>query len=432
MEHSIRDCIYLNCKNLLDYPKELKTVFETLQNNGARPIIVGGFVRDALLGVSKRKDIDIEVYDIDSYEKLTQLLAPFGSVCVVGKSFGVCKLRLGELECDFSLPRRETKTASGHKGFSIYHDKTLTFKEAASRRDFTVNALGFDPIRNVLLDEYNGLRDLKNKTLRAVNEKTFTEDPLRILRGVVFAARFSFHFHPSLTKLCQDMIAKNMLAELPKERIFDELRKLFLKSKKPSRAFLLLKRLGEDIYFKELFFLPRQQFKHTLDTLDRLACHDNSDLALFFAAMLLYVPDANKVLWRFTNDKRLCEKSFSLLANYNTLLTLLKNGYSNYDLKKAAVTVPMEFTLRFLEALYPDMQNSITVMRRRCEELGILYEPIKPQITGKDLIAAGLAPSPQFKEILAKLYDLQLQGKKIDQTSLSDYLETIYARSPHC
>ncbi len=429
MEYAIEDRNCLNCKNLLDFPKELTKIFETLQKNGARPIIVGGFVRDAILGITKRKDIDIEVYGIHSYDRLTQLLTPFGSVCVVGRSFGVCKLKLNEVECDFSLPRKETKTAKGHKGFSIHHDKTLSFKEAASRRDFTVNALGFDPLTNILLDEYNGLRDLQNKTLRAVNEKTFVEDPLRILRGVVFAARFGFHFHASLTRLCKEMIAQNMLAELPKERVFEEFKKLFLKSKKPSRAILLLKRLGEALYLKELFALPAYKLKQTLNALDRLACHDEKELSLFFATILVHLPNAQETLLRFTNDKKVTNQTLALLANYNILLTLLQKGYSEYDLKKAATKLEIDSTLRFIEALYPSLADSIEVMRQRSEALGILYSPLPPKITGKDLLAMGLSPSPQFKQILDELYDLQLQGKLPDNKEL---IQTICARSPHC
>ena len=424
MTYSIEDHNCLNCNNLLDFPKELTKIFKTLHSNGVRPIIVGGFVRDALLGITKRKDIDIEVYGVDSYDTLTQLLASFGSVCVVGKSFGVCKLSLDKVECDFSLPRKETKIAGGHKGFSVYHDKTLTFKEAAARRDFTINALGFDPLTDTLLDEYEGLRDLKNKTLRAVNAKTFVEDPLRILRGVVFAARFGFHFHSSLTRLCKEMIAKNMLAELPKERVFDEFKKLFLKSKKPSRAFLLLKRFGEGLYLKELFTLPSKKFKQTLNALDYLACHNEKDLSLFFAAMLVHLPNVQEeILGRFTNDKKITNTALSLLANYNTLLTLLQNGYSLYDLKKAATKLKIDSTLRFIEALYPSLLNSIEVMRKKSEALGILHNPIPPKVTGKDLLAMGLSPSPKFKRILNELYDLQLQGETIDTHFLREYLQ---------
>ena len=409
-------------QNLFRYPERLRQIFNILAKNGARPIIVGGFVRDALLGIQERKDIDIEVYGIDSYDTLTKLLAPFGSVCLVGKSFGVCKLKIGEVECDFSLPRKETKIACGHKGFAVQTDASLSFKEASARRDFTINALGYDPIAAVLLDEYGGVSDLKNKTLRAVNTETFKEDPLRVLRGVVFAARFSFHFHPTLTTLCKEMIKNDMLAELPKERVFEELKKLFEKSKKPSRAFLLLKRLGENLYFDELFSLQKEKFKRTLVALDSLACKNEKELALFFASMLVFLSSPEDILQRFTNDKKLLRKTLDLITNHKLLLQMLKNGYNEVQLKLAAAKMQIEPVLRFIEALYPEMRHSVEIMRKEAQKLGILYEPLPPVVTGKRLQEAGFAPSKEFKKILDELYLLQLQGEEINDKYLHEYL----------
>lgn len=427
----------LNTKELFCYPKRLDDIFKALHNSHARAIIVGGFVRDALLQVAHQKDIDIEVYGIDSYEKLTDLLAPFGSICVVGKSFGVCKLTIDDIECDFSLPRREKKRAKGHKGFEISYDKDISFKEAFRRRDFTINALGYDPLEDILIDEYGGLRDLRHKTLRAVDATTFIEDPLRILRGVVFAARFGLHLHPTLKTLLKEMIAQKMLSELPKERIIKEFEKLFLRSKKPSRALLLLKQLGEDIYLKELFLLQKEPFKQTLRAIDSLSCQDEQDLSLFFGAMLYNLPNASEVFWRFTNSKKLVKETLSLIENSKTLLLLLEQGYSDYTLKKSATKMQLEKNLRFLSALYPKLQSSIESMQKRAKELDILYEAPKATINGATLCSMGLKPSCEFKQILDELYDLQLQGKRIDQNSLAEYLHkkgylSTFSQSPHC
>ena len=424
LENQIISALSSKMEKLFEYPNKLKEIFEKLNSIGAKPIIVGGFVRDALLGLQERKDIDVEVYNIESYKKLTQLLAPYGSVCVVGKSFGVCKLKVDDIECDFSLPRKETKIAKGHKGFEVVPDASLSFKEASKRRDFTINALGYDPLENLLLDEYNGLRDLQNKTLRAVNTDTFIEDPLRVLRGVVFAARFGFHFHPTLTALCKEMIAKDMLAELPKERIFEEFKKLFLKSSKPSRALLLLKHLQEHLYLRELFNLPKEQFKQTLCALDYLASHDEKELALFFAALFVHLKNAQQVLERFTNDKKLTKEVLSLLENYNEILKFLEEGYDDFDLKLAATKINLESVLRFTKALYPQKKPQIEKMYEKAKQLGVLFEPLSPVITGKKLVKMGLAPSKNFKKILDDLYLLQLRGEKMDDTFLKSYLKT--------
>ena len=130
---------------MIDYPNELNIIFDKLNNYSIKPIIIGGYVRDFLLNKSS-KDIDIELYGIASYEKLEKLLQEFGSVNSVGKSFGVCKLQFDDLDLDFSLPRIDSKINKGHKGFEIQTDETLDFITATSRRDFTINAIGYDVI----------------------------------------------------------------------------------------------------------------------------------------------------------------------------------------------------------------------------------------------------------------------------------------------
>jgi len=161
---------------MIEYPKELDAIFNKLATNQLKPVIVGGYVRDSLLQIQS-KDIDIEVYGVNSFETLEKILYEFGSVNSVGKSFGVCKLSYKGYDLDFSLPREDNKTASGHKGFKIITKVNISYKDAAIRRDFTINSMGYDLINKTLLDPFNGLKDLKNKTLNAVNEDTFVEDP---------------------------------------------------------------------------------------------------------------------------------------------------------------------------------------------------------------------------------------------------------------
>ena len=174
---------------MINVPKFLEPIITALQNSGASPILVGGFVRDSLLGFAI-KDIDIEVYNIADFDAMMKILKPFGSINLVGKSFGILKLSYAGYELDFSLPRLEKKTGSGHKGFDVLLDPKLSFAEAAARRDFTINAIGFDLNSHTLLDPYNGQKDLNNKILSYVNKETFIEDPLRVLRAVQFCARF--------------------------------------------------------------------------------------------------------------------------------------------------------------------------------------------------------------------------------------------------
>ncbi|MCD6173918.1 MAG: CCA tRNA nucleotidyltransferase, partial [Sulfurimonas sp.] len=216
-----------------EYPNYLQIIFDKLNENKIKPIIVGGYIRDYLLNISS-KDIDIELYGINSFEQLEKILEEFGEVNSVGKSFGVCKLSLKNQEIDFSLPRIDNKISSGHRGFDIIINQNLDFKTASSRRDFTINAIGYDVISKKILDPFNGLSDLKNKTLKAVNIEKFIQDPLRVFRAVGFYSRFKLNIDKKLFKICKKMCDDNVLDELPQERIFNEIKKIILKSPKPS------------------------------------------------------------------------------------------------------------------------------------------------------------------------------------------------------
>jgi len=227
----------------LTLPDELVAISKAITKAGGSAVVVGGAVRDALLQIEV-KDYDIEVYGIETIERLEAILATFGRVNLVGKSFGILKLHTDEREYDFALPRKEKKVAAGHRGFAVEVESGLTFKEAARRRDFTINAMGYEIERGILLDPYEGKSDLEQKRLRHVDAKTFVEDPLRLYRGVQFAARFQLHVDSSTAALCQSMVAQGMLEELPKERVFEEWKKLLLKAPNPSVGFELMREWG--------------------------------------------------------------------------------------------------------------------------------------------------------------------------------------------
>src|SRR5204863_7737258 len=132
-------------------------------------------------------------------ERLRQILEPFGRVEAVGESFQVYKI--GDL--DVSLPRRDSKAGRGHKGFTVVGDPDMSIEEAARRRDFTVNAISWDPLTDEYFDPFDGRRDLAQRSLRVVDPQTFGDDSLRVLRGVKFAARFAFTAEKSRAALCR-------------------------------------------------------------------------------------------------------------------------------------------------------------------------------------------------------------------------------------
>jgi tRNA nucleotidyltransferase/poly(A) polymerase len=208
---------------------------QILHDAGARDVlIVGGFVRDSLIGLES-KDVDIEVYGLDMGVIHRVLRYDAGmDVNEVGVSFGVLKV---DNEIDVSVPRRENKIGVGHRGFDVDHDPNMSIKEAASRRDFTINSMAMR-MDGTILDPHGGRVDLDVRCLRHTSQ-AFVEDPLRVMRAMQFASRFRMWIHPDTEELCREMAPQKQ--ELPKERIWEEWKKWALKGVKPSLGLLLLK-----------------------------------------------------------------------------------------------------------------------------------------------------------------------------------------------
>ena len=158
-------------------------IARSVRDAGGRALIVGGWVRDRLLG-RDAKDIDLEVYGLPA-DRLKDVLASFGSVNTVGESFTVYKVA----DLDVSLPRRESKVGRGHRGFEVTGDPHLSIEEAARRRDFTINAIAWDPLTDEYLDPHNGRADLERRVLRAVDATHVRRrQPARAARGAVRGA----------------------------------------------------------------------------------------------------------------------------------------------------------------------------------------------------------------------------------------------------
>tara|TARA_R110002020_G_scaffold36503_5_gene109853 strand:- start:42690 stop:59861 length:17172 start_codon:yes stop_codon:yes gene_type:complete len=213
-----------------------------LQDLGHNSLIIGGAVRDVLSGIAP-KDIDIEVYGI-SYEDLEEILKKHGKTNVVGKAFGVVKFKdeAGN-EYDFSVPRKESKVGVGHKDFKISVDPTMTVKEAAKRRDFTWNALAYDPATQTIYDYFGGIKDLKAGIMKHTSEQ-FAEDPLRVMRALQFQSRMNVNIAPETMELMKTMVSEGALKELPIERITEEWMKWATKGKSPALLFNFLRDTG--------------------------------------------------------------------------------------------------------------------------------------------------------------------------------------------
>jgi len=417
---------------MINYPKELDIIFNKLNKYCNKIIIIGGFIRDKLLKKDS-KDIDIEIYGIESFEILEDILKEFGDVNVVGKSFGVCKLKFHNYDLDFSLPRTDSKIAPGYTGFDVEIDSDLDFKTATTRRDFTINAIGYDVKEKKLLDPFGGVDDLKAKVLKAVNNTTFIEDPLRILRAVQFHARFELKIDEKLFKLCQNMTKENRLAELPKERIFGEIKKLLLKSNKPSLGFELLKSLGvlkHFSYLNKIDDLTWSTIMSSLDKITKLLTQDDKTNLLLMLAVLSYGSSQIQItnlMSELSNEKELASRIIVLLENLENIHDISSVTLDNYYLYKLATKVSIKEVLILNEAFYGINKD----IEQRAIALDIYTKKLKPILQGKDLIKLKLTPSKEFSIILDACYDAQMREKFKDYDNaikwLKKYLATDYS-----
>lgn len=400
-----------------DLPGRLLKIAGDIREAGGRAFLVGGWVRDALLGKSCR-DYDVEVYDM-AQDALVPILSKYGRTNLVGKAFGVIHLAMKGLSLDFSFPRTESKVGYGHRGFVVHTDEKLSFKEAALRRDFTINAMGMELPELTLCDPYGGIEDLKRHTLKHVGP-AFAEDSLRILRGVQFASRFGCTLAPETVELCRTL----SLDDLSVERLFEEFKKWLLKPGKPSlglRAFLDIKL---DEYFPEI-----NPFKGSWETLgailDNMAVlrssNDKEDflseaqaMEFAFAALLCGNADSSlKFLERITNETHLLKVVPQLLSAYSNLETSIVEDIPS--LRRLAVKLGGLKLLCLLVKITPqeffDDANFADKLWAVANENDLLEAAPQPYLTGKMLMDLGVKPGKQMGEIIKKSFELQLDGK---------------------
>jgi len=410
---------------MINYPSKLNPIFERLKSCDIKPVIVGGFIRDSLLKIES-KDIDIEVYGALTFKNLQDILKDFGTLNIVGKSFGVCKLRFEDYDLDFSLPRRDNKIKPGHRGFDVKVDSTLDFKTAAARRDFTINAIGYDVIEKKVLDPYNGIFDLNNKILKAVDENSFSEDPLRVLRAAQFCARFDLKIERNLFLICRNMVLKNMLVELPKERVFEEIKKLLLKSPKPSQGFKLLKEFGTEIYTDNLDIVD--------ELAKRLTANNQTNTILMLAGLCYNFgqKEAEDFISKLSDEKELLKRTLLLIKFHSKIDSIYSNNLDDYLLYKLAAEVNIKELLILSSSIYfakncSKIYKAGEEVYKRAKELNILDKKLSPLLGGKELLKFGVEPSPEFSKILDTAYEAQMHGdfKNYDNALLwlKDYLK---------
>ncbi|MGJ0342445.1 CCA tRNA nucleotidyltransferase [Aliarcobacter cryaerophilus] len=377
-------------------PKILENIFEDLKSKQAKPILVGGCVRDSFLN-KEIKDYDIEVYNIDSIDSLKSIISKHKEPKLVGKSFGVLKLSVHDLDFDVSLPRTEVKSGFKHTDFIVSLDSNLSYKEASRRRDFTINSIGYDYFKDSFIDPFDGIKDLKKRKIRYIDKKSFVEDSLRVFRAFGFASRFNFKITKKTKQLLKTIIKSGELNNLSKERVFEELKKLLLKSKKPSVG---LKLLDEFQIFKISFV---KKYK-AIDKLSKI--FENRDIDLKRALVLYFVvllkdekeEDVFEFLSKITSDKKFI----------NSVISLCKESLENdiISLKKQSLNIVLE-DLIFVEMAFGN--KDIDLILQKCEESDILNKALKPHIMGVDLLDLGFTPSGDFRNMLNFAMDLQIK-----------------------
>jgi tRNA nucleotidyltransferase (CCA-adding enzyme) len=449
-------------------------VCEAVREAGGRAMLVGGSVRDTLLGLES-KDFDIEVYGLEP-ALLRALLEQLGQVNTVGEHFSVYKLvfyrpppprsatpepspddqnaPFERVEIDVSLPRRESKSGRGHRGFVIEGDPSMSFTEAARRRDFTINAIIYDPLTRDTIDPYGGREDLTRRILKAVAPDTFVEDSLRVLRAIQLAARFEMTIEPATQSLCRSI----GLSDLPRERIWGEIEKLLMLAERPSIGLAAALDLGVlDQLFPEIRALVGLQhvadgdpvedaFEHTERSLDEAArlasCLSKPErIAVMLATLChdLVQPIASAKIDAQERDKSAVESTRAIL---NRLGLFVMGGYdvrsqvlalvrehrrpsdfyrrrqtiADGDFRRLAQQLDLDLLYRVAKACAMGRSGASSSVPEdwfveRARSLGVEHGPPAPLLLGRHLLDVGFEPGPQMGKLLRAVYELQLDGE---------------------
>lgn len=455
-------------------PETIISLASATRAAGGRAMLVGGCVRDELMGIEST-EWDVEVYGVQP-DQLKDIVGAFGEVNAVGEAFTVYKV--GN-DLDVSMPRRDRKSGRGHKGFVIEGDPDMSFEEACSRRDFTVNAILKDPLSGEIVDPCKGREDVERRILRHVSSETFGEDSLRVLRAAQFAARLEFDIASETVEICKAID----VTDLPKERVWGELEKLLLKAKQPSIGLRWLYELGVvDQIFPELKSLvgvkqePEWHPEGDVDVhtmmvadearklIDDLPYEKKITVMLGAVAHDFGKPPTTQFFdgrWRsHSHDEAGVEPTLTFL---DTLGIFTLNGYDvrnqvvqlvRYHLKpgeyyKSKNPVGDGAFRRLARKVEPDLLYRVAKADslgrnpdwlpaekrfgseaqewfiEKVRELQIEKKAPEPILMGRHLIERGLEPSARFKEILDAVYEMQLDGKVTTLEEAIDVADTM-------
>jgi len=429
-----------------------RAIATAIRDAGGRALVVGGWVRDRLLGLPESINVDLEVFGVPG-DRLRALLESFGRVEAVGESFQVYKL--GTI--DISLPRRDSKAGRGHKGFVVTGDPDMSIAEAARRRDFTINAISWDPLSGEYFDPYRGRDDLERRLLRMVDAETFADDSLRALRAVQFAARFELALDEATAALCRRI----PLDDLPAERVWGEVEKLLF-APRPSIGFALAMDLGiVSKLFPELQALkgcPQEPewhpegdvWVHTLQVIDQArariddlprpeqiavmlgaVCHDLGKPATtaFSDGRIRSmdheeqgVPPATAFLDRLNvhsiDGYDVRRQVLGLTAQHLKPGSWFKvrDEVGDGAFRRLAHKVDLELLARLAKADCEGRKpgrfdcTAMDWFLERARSLGVEHRPPAPILLGRHVLALGLKPGPRVGEVVKAVYEQQMDG----------------------
>lgn len=426
----------------------LRRIAEKVRAAGGRLWLVGGAVRDGLRG-NPSLDLDAEVYGLTA-EKLEAVLLSVGPCSLVGRAFAVWKMK--GLSLDVALPRRERAHGRGHRDFTIEADPHLSLSEASRRRDFTINAILWDPLSGELADPTGGLADLEARVLRHTSPQ-FSEDPLRVLRAMQFAARFDLAVAPGTLDLCRRLSQD----DLPPERLFEEWRKLIVAGRLPSRGLRFLREAGWIRFYPELAALidcPQDPlwhpegdvWEHTLHSLDAFAAHRTGDAREdLIVGLAVLCHDLGKpattvferghwrspnhesegegptrsFLARLTREQALVEAVVDLVLTHMRPHQLHDARASDAAVRRLAMKIGrIDRLVRVAEADARGRPPQVVAdyapgqwLLERAQALTLANNKPQPIIRGRDLLQLGMKPGPKMGDLLQRLFEAQLDGK---------------------
>lgn len=477
LEESRRSGCVTPAPDLLSLEPSVAEVVRTVNAQGFRALVVGGAVRDALLGANP-KDVDIEVYGA-TLEQLTDALAGY-RLDLVGKSFGVIKVNLGGgVFLDLSVPRRDNRTGTGHRDFVVTFDPTITPREAAGRRDFTLNAMGYDPETGELHDYYGGLAHLQARVLEATTE-AYKEDALRVLRGMQFVGRFGLTATQRTLEMSREM--RQDFAALPVERLYEEWLKLAAKAKHPKMAMEFLQNAGWLSLFPEVAALvgvPQDPewhpegdaWVHTLFVMEaavevaereNLCTEDRVTLLLSalthdlgkpsttvqrekkgemrwtaYGHEAASVPLAKNFLTSVGMPKSVIEKVLPLVANHMAP-HMAKDGVSTKQVRKlsercapsniAMLALLCESDSSGRPPLAKGRPVEVQRLLDKASEQQVVNKPMERLVKGQDLLDRGMAPSPVIGDWVRRAWDAQMENKFSTREESQDWLDTVLPR----